>query len=49
VTFASCIPIGLFFAHRGHLSLRKLSKATDEQQELADPAAGTDQPRIEKQ
>src|SRR5579885_961773 len=27
VTFMSCIPVGLVFAHQGHLSLRKLSKA----------------------
>ena len=35
VTFMSCIPIGLAFAHQGHLSLRKLSKASQEQ-ELAE-------------
>jgi glycosyltransferase 2 family protein len=34
VTFMSCIPIGLAFAHQGHLSLRKLSKASHEKQEL---------------
>jgi glycosyltransferase 2 family protein len=33
VTFMSCIPIGLAFAHQGHLSLRKLSKASHEKQE----------------
>src|SRR5579884_798187 len=32
VTFMSCIPVGLTFAHRGHLSLRKLSQASHEQQ-----------------
>jgi hypothetical protein len=30
VTFMSCIPVGLAFAHQGHLSLRKLSKASHE-------------------
>ncbi|MGH9515354.1 MAG: lysylphosphatidylglycerol synthase transmembrane domain-containing protein [Terriglobales bacterium] len=30
VTFMSCVPVGLAFAHRGHLSLRKLSKASHE-------------------
>lgn len=35
VTFMSCIPVGLVFAHRAHLSLRKLSKASHQQQELA--------------
>jgi uncharacterized protein (TIRG00374 family) len=35
VTFMSCIPVGLLFAHRGHLSLRKLSKASHEQESLA--------------
>jgi glycosyltransferase 2 family protein len=32
VTFMSCIPVGLVFAHRGHLSLRKLSKASHEEE-----------------
>jgi uncharacterized protein (TIRG00374 family) len=32
VTFMSCVPLGLVFAHRGHLSLRKLSKASHEQE-----------------
>ena len=36
VTFMSCIPVGLVFAHREHLSLRKLSKASHKQQELAE-------------
>jgi hypothetical protein len=31
VTFMSCVPVGLAFAHQGHLSLRKLSKASHEQ------------------
>jgi hypothetical protein len=31
VTFMSCIPVGLAFAHQGHLSLRKLSKASHQQ------------------
>jgi len=33
VTFMSCIPVGLAFAHQGHLSLRKLSKASHEAEE----------------
>ncbi len=33
VTFMSCIPLGLVFAHREHVSLRKLSKASHERQE----------------
>jgi len=36
VTFMSCVPLGLAFAHREHLSLRKLTKASHEQQELAE-------------
>jgi glycosyltransferase 2 family protein len=36
VTFMSCIPVGLVFAHREHLSLRKLSKVSHQQQELAE-------------
>lgn len=32
VTFMSCIPVGLTYAHRGHLSLRKLSKASHEEE-----------------
>jgi glycosyltransferase 2 family protein len=36
VSFMSCIPVGLTFAHREHLSLRKLSKVSHEQQELAE-------------
>lgn len=35
VTFMSCIPVGLVFAHREHLSLRKLSKASHQAQEPA--------------
>src|SRR5438552_5915062 len=34
-TFMSCVPVGLVFAHRGHLSLRKLSKASHEQPDVA--------------
>ena len=34
VTFMSCIPVGLAFAHQGHLSLRRLSKASHDKQEL---------------
>jgi len=36
VTFMSCIPLGLILAHRAHLSLRKLSKASHETPELAE-------------
>jgi uncharacterized protein (TIRG00374 family) len=36
VTFMSCVPLGLTLAHREHLSLRKLSKASHEQRELAE-------------
>ena len=32
VTFMSCIPMGLTLAHREHLSLRKLSKASHEEE-----------------
>jgi hypothetical protein len=39
VTFMSCIPVGLWFAHRGHLSLRKLSKASHE--DSSQPALST--------
>jgi len=39
VTFMSCIPVGLAFAHRGHLSLRKLSKASHEQEKLDEAAS----------
>ncbi len=35
-TFMSCIPVGLVFAHRGHLSLRKLSKASHEQPDITE-------------
>lgn len=42
VTFMSCIPLGLFLAHREHLSLRKISKATHEPQET-DSAASREQ------
>ena len=40
VTFMSCIPTGLTLAHREHLSLRKLSKASHETAG-SDPALGT--------
>jgi uncharacterized protein (TIRG00374 family) len=33
VTFMSCIPVGLAFAHREHLSLRKLSQQSSEEEE----------------
>ncbi|MBV8475766.1 MAG: flippase-like domain-containing protein [Acidobacteria bacterium] len=39
VTFMSCVPIGLAFAHREHLSLRKLSEqSAQEEQETAVPS-----------
>jgi len=41
VTFMACIPVGLYFAHREHLSLRKLSKeshAEEVQEEETAPA-----------
>jgi uncharacterized membrane protein YbhN (UPF0104 family) len=40
VTFMSCIPLGLTFAHREHLSLRKLSKASHEQNGSSEESAG---------
>jgi uncharacterized protein (TIRG00374 family) len=33
VTFMSCVPTGLLLAHREHLSLRKLSEESEEEQE----------------
>jgi uncharacterized protein (TIRG00374 family) len=48
VTFMACIPVGLFFAHRGHLSLRKLSAEShrqEQQEEEAEPSlAGSNPP-----
>ena len=40
VTFMSCVPIGLAYAHRGHLSLRKLSaeSASEKEAEILPPA-----------
>lgn len=35
VTFMSCVPIGLAFAHREHLSLRKLSEESAHEEEEA--------------
>jgi len=35
VTFMSCVPLGLLLAHREHLSLRKLSKASHETGDVA--------------
>lgn len=37
VTFMSCIPVGLVLAHQGHLSLRKLSKASHEEEASGEP------------
>ncbi len=39
VTFMACIPVGLFYAHRGHLSLRKLSAASHEEEEREEEQA----------
>jgi len=39
VTFMSCIPVGLMFAHREHLSLRKLSKESHQQPDLPERVA----------
>jgi hypothetical protein len=33
VTFMSCIPVGLAFAHREHLSLKKLSDESSHEEE----------------
>jgi glycosyltransferase 2 family protein len=41
VTFMACIPVGLAFAHREHLSLRKLSAeshASNDQDKRVEPA-----------
>jgi hypothetical protein len=40
VTFMSCVPVGLVLAHREHLSLRKLSQqsANEEEQATAVPS-----------
>jgi glycosyltransferase 2 family protein len=44
VTFIACIPVGLFFAHREHVSLRKISEETNleeqEQEDLKSSPAG---------
>ncbi|HTR67464.1 MAG TPA: lysylphosphatidylglycerol synthase transmembrane domain-containing protein [Terriglobales bacterium] len=41
VTFMSCIPVGLAYAHSGHLSLRKLSaeSASEKEAETVPPSA----------
>ncbi|HLX76804.1 MAG TPA: lysylphosphatidylglycerol synthase transmembrane domain-containing protein [Terriglobales bacterium] len=39
VTFMACIPVGLFFAHRGHLSLRKLSAESHQEEEREEEQA----------
>jgi glycosyltransferase 2 family protein len=47
VTFMACIPVGLAFAHREHLSLRKLSAeshAGENQENHAAPASGALEP-----
>ncbi len=38
VTFVSCIPLGLFFTHREHLSLRKLTRESEEEEHRIEPA-----------
>ncbi len=35
VTFTTCIPVGLIFAHRGHLSLRQLSSQSQAEEKKA--------------
>jgi hypothetical protein len=35
VTFMSCVPVGLVLAHREHLSLRKLSEQSAQEEEHA--------------
>jgi len=37
VTFMACIPVGLFFAHRGHLSLREISAESHAEQPEEEP------------
>ncbi len=39
VTFMACIPVGLFFAHREHLSLRKLSAESHQQEQREEEPA----------
>jgi hypothetical protein len=39
VTFMACIPVGLFFAHRGHLSLRRLSAESHREEEREEEQA----------
>jgi hypothetical protein len=39
VTFMTCIPVGLFFAHRGHLSLRRLSAESQAEEEREEEEA----------
>lgn len=41
VTFMACIPVGLVFAHREHLSLRKLSEESHLAQASAVPGSST--------
>jgi hypothetical protein len=49
VTFMACIPVGLFFAHRGHLSLRRLSAESHQEErreeEQAQPSLAGGNPR----
>jgi len=35
ITFMSCVPVGLVFARREHLSLRKLSEQSVQEEEHA--------------
>ena len=39
VTFMSCVPVGLAFAHREHLSLRELSQESSHEEETQ-PSSG---------
>ncbi|HEV2114812.1 MAG TPA: lysylphosphatidylglycerol synthase transmembrane domain-containing protein [Terriglobales bacterium] len=49
VTFMACIPTGLYFAHRGHLSLRKLSAESHKEEareEQAEPLLAGSNPHV---
>jgi glycosyltransferase 2 family protein len=46
VTFMSCIPTGLVFAHRGHLSLRRLSSESHTAEEKEESYATPPEPEV---
>ena len=46
ITFVTCIPVGLLLAHHEHISLRKLSHETQEE-EQRETAAEYDSPSPE--